>query len=47
MEFCGLAPIGQKQERPMDGAQFRSPWVGSAGGELKKQGCKLKKTIRH
>jgi hypothetical protein len=35
MEFYGLPPIGQKQRRPMDGAQFHSPWVGNAGGELK------------
>jgi len=31
MEFQGLPPIGQKQERPMDGAQFHSLWVGEAG----------------
>jgi hypothetical protein len=24
MEIYGLPPIGQKQERPMDGAQFHS-----------------------
>ena len=35
MEFYGLPPIGQKQRRPMDGAQFRSPWVGEAGGRLR------------
>jgi hypothetical protein len=29
MEFYGLPPIGQKQRRPMDGAQFHLPWVGS------------------
>jgi hypothetical protein len=34
MEFYGLPPIGQKQRRPMDGAQFHSPWVGNAGGGL-------------
>jgi hypothetical protein len=34
MEFHGLPPIGQEQRRPMDGAQFHSPWVGNAGGEL-------------
>jgi hypothetical protein len=28
-------PIGQKQRRPMDGAQFHSPWAGFAGGGLK------------
>jgi hypothetical protein len=27
-------PIGQKQRRPMDGAQFHSRWVGFAGGGL-------------
>jgi len=37
MEFYGLPPIGQKQRRPMDGAQFHSPWVGKTGGELKKK----------
>ncbi len=36
MEFYGLPPIGQKQRRPMDGAQFHPSWVGEAGGELKK-----------
>jgi ATP-dependent exoDNAse (exonuclease V) beta subunit len=35
MEFYGLPPIGQK--RPMDGAQFHSPWVGEAGGRI---GCR-------
>jgi hypothetical protein len=25
MEFCGRPPIGQKQGRPMDGAQFHPP----------------------
>jgi hypothetical protein len=34
MKFYGLPPIGQKQERPMDGAQFYSSWVGEAGGRL-------------
>ena len=34
MKFYGLPPIGQKQRRPMDGAQFHSPWVGEAGGRL-------------
>jgi hypothetical protein len=34
MEFYGLPPIGQKQERPMDGAQFHPPRVGEAGGRL-------------
>jgi hypothetical protein len=29
------SPIGQKQRRPMDGAQFHSPWAGFAGGGLK------------
>jgi hypothetical protein len=28
-------PVGQKQRRPMDGAQFHSPWAGFAGGGLK------------
>jgi allantoinase len=32
MEFHGLPPIGQKQERPMDGAQFHPLWVGEDGG---------------
>jgi hypothetical protein len=32
MEFYGLPPIGQKQRRPMDGAQFHTPRVGEAGG---------------
>ena len=36
MEFKRLPPIGQRQKRPMDGAQFHSPWVGNAGGELKR-----------
>jgi hypothetical protein len=36
MEFYGLPPIGQKQRRPMDGAQFHSPWVDEAGGRLHK-----------
>jgi hypothetical protein len=35
MKFYGLPPIGQKQRRPMDGAQFHSPRVGEAGGRLK------------
>jgi hypothetical protein len=35
MEFYGLPPIGQKQRRPMDGAQFHPLWVGEAGGRLK------------
>jgi hypothetical protein len=39
MEFYGLPPIGQKQRRPMDGAQFHSRWVGNAGGELKWTGA--------
>jgi hypothetical protein len=30
MEFYGLPPIGQKQRRPMDGAQFHTPWVGES-----------------
>jgi len=34
MEFRGLPPIGQKQKRPMDGAQFFPPWVDNTGGEL-------------
>jgi len=34
MEFQGLPPIGKKQKRPMDGAQFHSPRVGDAGGRL-------------
>jgi signal transduction histidine kinase len=34
MEFYGLPPIGQKQKRPMDGAQFHFPWAGEAGGGL-------------
>ena len=36
MEFRGLPPIGQKQRRPMDGAQFHLPWVGEAGGRLER-----------
>jgi len=36
MEFKRLPPIGQRQKRPMDGAQFHSPQVGDAGGELKR-----------
>jgi hypothetical protein len=39
MEFYGLPPIGQKQRRPMGGAQFHSPWVGEAGG-----GTQMKET---
>ena len=31
IEFNGLAPIGQGQRRPMDGAQFHSRFVGKAG----------------
>jgi hypothetical protein len=38
MKFYGLPPIGQKQRRPMDGAQFHSPRVGEAGGRLKRTG---------
>jgi prolyl-tRNA editing enzyme YbaK/EbsC (Cys-tRNA(Pro) deacylase) len=34
MKFYGLPPIGQKQRRPMDGAQFHFPQVGEAGGRL-------------
>jgi recombination protein RecA len=34
MEFYGLPPIGQKQRRPMDGAQFHSPRVGEADRSL-------------
>jgi hypothetical protein len=34
MKFYRLPPIGQKQKRPMDGAQFYSPRVGEAGGRL-------------
>jgi hypothetical protein len=34
MKFYGLPPIGQRQRRPMDGAQFHSPRVGEAGGRL-------------
>ena len=34
MQFYGLPPIGQKQRRPMDGAQFHPPRVGEAGGKL-------------
>jgi len=33
-EFYGLPPIGQRQRRPMDGAQFHSPWVGEDCGRL-------------
>ncbi|HUA98675.1 MAG TPA: hypothetical protein VMA34_10140 [Terracidiphilus sp.] len=33
-EFYGLPPIGQKQRRPMDGAQFHPPRVGNDGGGL-------------
>ena len=35
-EIYGLPPIGQKQRRPMDGAQSHPPLVGKAGGGL---GC--------
>jgi hypothetical protein len=38
MEFYGLPPIGQKQRRPMDGAQFHPLWVGEAGGRLTQYG---------
>ena len=34
MEFHGLPPIGQKQRRPMDGAQSHSPRAGESGGGL-------------
>jgi long-chain acyl-CoA synthetase len=37
MEFYGLPPIGQKQRRPMDGAQFHPLGVGEAGGGLEKK----------
>jgi hypothetical protein len=36
MEFYGLPPIGQKQKRPMDGAQFHPLSVDEAGGGTKK-----------
>jgi hypothetical protein len=36
MEFYGLPPIGQKQGRPMDGAQLHSPWVGEANARLER-----------
>ncbi len=35
IRFFGLPPIGQKQRRPMDGAQSYAPRVGNAGGGLK------------
>ena len=35
MQVRPRPPIGQKQRRPMDGAQFHLPWVGLAGGGLK------------
>jgi hypothetical protein len=38
-------PIGQKQRRPMDGAQFHSPWVGFAGGGLVSRPCDLVITL--
>jgi L-aspartate oxidase len=34
MEFYGVPPIGQKQEHPMDGAQFHPLSVGEAVGRL-------------
>jgi hypothetical protein len=43
LEFYAVPPIGQEQEqeqeqeRPMDGAQFHSPWVGEAGGRLEQE----------
>jgi len=37
MKFYGLPPIGQKQRRPMGGAQFHSPRVGEAGWETEKE----------
>ena len=37
MEFYGLPPIGQKQERPVEGAQFHSQWVGGAVGLLSRK----------
>jgi hypothetical protein len=36
LDFCGLPPIGQKQRRPMDGAQFHRSRVGNAGGGLER-----------
>ena len=47
MEFYGLPPIGQKQRRPMDGAQFHPPWVGNAGGGLErnKNGSSTKQSV--
>jgi hypothetical protein len=33
-EFYGLPLIGQKQERPMNGAQSHILWVGYDGGRL-------------
>jgi hypothetical protein len=34
MDLYGLTPIGQKQRRPMDGAQFHSSQVGDTGAGL-------------
>jgi hypothetical protein len=34
-EFYGLPLIGQKQERPMNGAQFHTLWVGYDDERLK------------
>jgi hypothetical protein len=47
MEFYGLPPIGQKQRRPMDGAQFHPPGVGEAGGRLErnKNGSSTKQSV--
>jgi len=38
LEIYELPPIGQKQERPMDGAQLHPAWVGKAGGRLTQNG---------
>ena len=35
MELYGLPPIGQKQRRPMDGAQLHSPWSATPAEDFK------------
>jgi hypothetical protein len=47
MKFYGLPPIGQKQRRPMDGAQFHSLRVGEAGGRLIRSRIPVGQFIAH
>ena len=47
MEFQGLPPIGQKQKRPMDGAQFRIESQRDQAGTDNKQNGGLKEPIAY